>query len=75
MTTNKKITRRQFIKGLLPFGLMIVGAIACGGDDVKKSKRKAKKRNKWLKKTGKDKVKPGNGKDWGDKKGKKKKDD
>jgi len=53
------MNRRKFL-GLLPLVVIATVGVICGD--------KTKKRNKKLKRTGEDRLEPGNGKGWDDKK-------
>jgi hypothetical protein len=52
--TDKKYTRRDFLRLIIPFGLGVASIIACGGDDEAKSKRYRKRREKKQKRDGTD---------------------
>ena len=52
--TTKTMTRRKFLKGLGPLALAALASLACGDW--------AERRNKWFKRTGKDRPEPDNGK-------------
>jgi len=55
--TTKTMTRRKFLKGLGPLALAALAAqaLACGDSY-------SERRNKWFKRTGKDRPEPGDGK-------------